>query len=435
MRTMSALEDLFRLLPDLEELEALRLSAARIAVADPSKAWESSSSFATIDKRVIDGDRLEEALEEARADLHAFVDQLFGRLSEVLRAYWRNDDEEVAARLIATGEWLESEGQHGRAARCYETALGVAQPLQVKGPQILALRRIARVNQSRGNLEESRLLYQRSQELARNAGDLLGEVVGCTGMGNALALQGRWSEAETAYRKGLQRLGPDGTRPEMALQRGQLFNNLGMVATRLKRFDQSEEWFERALAQWRMLDAPADLAIRHHNEALLRMEQGRTSDARECFLRALELEIPCGLRAPVAIDLAECMLKLGSQREAEEWGRKAEDYAVEARSPYYLARVYRGLGNISRDTGAEDGFTFYEKALEISRAHAYRLLEAETLTEYARMRVGSSGEQEARAYLERSIEIFRELGDVGELARAESVLEGIGEVPVRAVGD
>jgi len=29
--------------------------------------------------------------------------------------------------------------------------------------------------------------------------------------------------------------------------------------------------------------------------------------------------------------------------------------------------MYRGLGNIARATGSEDGFTFFEKALEIAR--------------------------------------------------------------------
>ncbi|MDQ3605507.1 MAG: tetratricopeptide repeat protein, partial [Gemmatimonadota bacterium] len=120
---------------------------------------------------------------------------------------------------------------------------------------------------------------------------------------------------------------------------------------------------------------------------------------------------------------ADLHLKEGHLLQAERYGREAEEHAIAARSPYYLAEMYRGLGNIARAKGDHDGFTFFEKALEIAREKDYRLLEAKTLTEYAILRSEMREWEEAISYLERAREIFSELGAVYEQARAARCLE------------
>ncbi|HEU0078838.1 MAG TPA: tetratricopeptide repeat protein [Longimicrobiaceae bacterium] len=416
----------------MEELEAFRLSIAGAAVPDPEKEWDGSRAFATIDKRIVSLPGVERVMEEAEQSLHDYVSSLFAAFRPVLRAFWEGNDADAARHLVELGERQEQAGRLRKARQCFETALSLSLPLPNKQPQIIALRRIARVAQALGDLRESVRYYQRAAELASDAGDLLDEVIARTGVGNVLAMQGRWSESEEWYRNALRRV--TSLRDEtLYLERAQLYNNLAMIAMRQDRLPDAEQWFEKAFAAWEVIDSPVDLAICHHNRGLLYRKRGRTEDAREMFGRALQLAIPSALRAAIALDFAESCLTDGLLSQAEEWGRDAEEHAIAARSPYTLGNLYLSLGNLALARGDEDGIIFYEKALEIARDKEYLLLEGETLVNYALLRIELGGREEAQSYLERACEIFAAMGDVGERERAQSILRDLARsVPAEA---
>jgi hypothetical protein len=290
-----------------------------------------------------------------------------------------------------------------------------------KAAQILALRRIGRSAQTLGEFQEAAQHYERSAQLARDSDDLQGEVVARTGMGNVRSMQGRWSDAETHYLEALALAGrADGG--ELALECGQLFNNLGFVCTRLSRLDDAEGWFARALETWERVPSALDLGVCHLHLAGLRELQGDLHGARVHYERARELPIPSWLAAIVAADFAELCLKEGHMSQAEELGRQAEEHAIAAGSPYSLGRMYQGRGNIARARGEEDGFIFFEKALEIAREKGYLFLEGQTLADYAALRLQGGGLEEAQAYLERACELFVELGAAADLSRAQQAL-------------
>jgi tetratricopeptide (TPR) repeat protein len=240
----------------------------------------------------------------------------------------------------------------------------------------------------------------------------------------------------------------------LTLERGQIYNNLANLTTRVHRLDEAERWFESAFRVWESFSSPMDLAVCNHNHAHLREEQERWDDARRSYETALKQPVSSTIRAIVATDFAEWWLHEGYLTQAEEWARVAEEHAIESGSPYTLGHMYRGRGNLARAAGAVDGLTFYEKALEIARTKQYPLLEAETLLDYAALRAQNGGAEEGIAYLERATELFREQGAVGELARAEAALNELraatvlapdaelqpgapitGEAPLAAAGD
>ena len=154
----------------------------------------------------------------------------------------------------------------------------------------------------------------------------------------------------------------------------------------------------------------------------VRKDQGRLAEARASYQAGLNLRIPSSLKSILAADLANAWLMDGYMTEAEEEARVAEEHAIATRSPYTLGYMYRQLGNLARARDDEDGFTFYEKALQIAREKGYPSLEAETLADYAELRGRNGGAEEAVAYLERARGLFMELGSVQDLARAEQTL-------------
>lgn len=421
-RPDATVEEILGLLPDLDDLEVLRLRLFSAAVRDPGKEWDSSSAYTTIDKRIVTPGAALGALDDARQALQAHVETLHQGLVPVLESFFADDRDASARHLVALGEQLEASGRVQGARRCYRAALTVSLPLTDKRPQVLALRRIARVSVHLSDFQEALAYYDRSAEMARDSGDLHGEVVARTGLGNVRLWQGRWAEAEQCYHEALALA--DGAGPgELTLERGQIYNNLGNLTTRLQRLDESEVWFESAFRVWETLPSPEDLAICQHSHANLRQAQGRWDEARRAFEAAFRLPASASARAIIATDFAQWWLHEGHLTQAEEWGRVAEEHAIAAGSPYTLGHMYLGRGNIARARGDEDGFSFFEKALEIAREKGYPFLEAETLLDYADLRAQNGGGEEAAAYLERACEILRRLGAVGELQRATEALE------------
>lgn len=423
-RSSVPLEELYRLLPDLEELEVLRLSIVGASVPDPGKEWASSSAYTTIDKRIVSYDGLESTLQDAEEALHEHVSRFFSAYRKLFRSFWAGDDGDVAHGLLRLGEQEHARGRNLRARQLFEAALNLSLPLTDKGPQILALRRIAKTLIDLGELHEALRYYNRSAEIASNVGDLRAEVAARTGSGNVLLFQGRWTESEEQYLSVLSRIDA-GDDDSLRLERGQLYNNLGTATARQNRPEEAERWFAQALELWSTLDAPLDLAICYHSQALLWQGRGQRSEARENFERALALAIPAVPRAVVATDLAVCFAEDGALSQAEVCGREAESIAIAARSPYALSHMYRGLGNIARVQEDEGGVTFFEKALEIATAAELPFAESEILVDYALLRSKIGEKEEALSYLQRAKEIFTVLGAVHELARAEQLSEEI----------
>jgi tetratricopeptide (TPR) repeat protein len=445
-RLEATLEEILGLLPDLDELEVLRLRLVAAGVRDPGKEWDSSSAYTTIDKRLVTPEAATRALDESERELHEYVTLLHGGLRPFFTAFYEEDRDAAARHLIALGEQLEGRGRVMGARRCYRSALTVSLPLAQKSAQILALRRVARVSVSVGDFREAISYYERSAELAGDSGDLHADVVARTGMGNVRMWQGLWSEAERDYHDALALA--EGAAPgELTLERGQIYNNLANLTRRQQRLDESDVWFESAFRVWETHSSPVDLAICHHNHAHLLEAQERWDEARRGYEAALKLPIPGALRATIATDLAEWWLHEGHLTQAEEFGRDAEEDAIAASSPYALGYMYQGRGNIARARGDADGFTFYEKALEIAREKGYPFLEGETLVDYALLRAQNDGGEEAAAYLDHACEIFRALGAATELERAKAALaelrsgvvdhssQSAGESPLAAAGD
>lgn len=425
-RSEATVEELLRLLPAVDELEVLRLQLMSSAVPDPEKAWDSSSDYSTVDKRILTAEEVERAVEKAREAVLQHFSLLYEGLRPVFQSFFAGEMHEAAGHLIALGERHENSGRARGAGQCYRAALTISLPLPEKGFQILALRRLARVALALGEFKEATAYYERSAELARDSELLRDEVIARTGAGNVNVYQGRIADAERAYLEALA-LAERADASDLLLERGQLYNNMGGVNIRAGRLTASEEWLARAQELWTTIDSPVDHAIYCLNLGHLREQQDRMVEARTAYERGLELPIPSSLKALIAADLSDAYLLDGHVTRAEDFARISEEHALQSASPYTLGYMYRHLGNLARARNNEDGFTFFEKALQIAREKGYPSLEAETLADYAALRRQNGGSEEAIDLLERARELFLELGSVQELSRAERALAELRE--------
>lgn len=407
----------------MDELEVLRLRMIAAAVPDPGRAWDSSSAYATVDKRILTPEDVERSIAAAEDALRKYVAFLHDGLRPVFHSFFGGDLDDTARHLVALGERHEESGRARGARQCYEAAVTLALPLPDRAPLMLAMRRLGRVAMSLGEFQEATAHYERSVQLARDSGDLRAEVMALTGVGNVSMYQGRWVRAQQIYAEALELA--EARPEEFLVERGQLFNNLGNVATRMNRLDEAEEWLSRGLDLWKTVDSPTDHAVCRVNLGHLREAQGRHDDARAAYEVVMSLPVPPSLKALAGADLAATLLKDGYVAQAEDLARVSEEHAIQSGSPYTMGYMYRNLGNLARARGDEDGFTFFEKALQIAREKGYPSLEAETLVDYAELRRRSGGMEEAQAYLEHARTLFEQLGSPQKLADAERALAEI----------
>lgn len=420
-RASFSVEHLNRLLPEVAELEELRLRIIGASQPDPDKLWDRSTSYATYDKRVLNPEQIQSILGEYERDLHEQISSAFVLHQRLFESFYAGRLDGVGECLVELAGAEESRGRYPRARAYLERALSVSLPLSDKSMQVVVLRRLARVARSQGDHQEALSFYRRSAELSSDSGDLHSEVVARTGVGTVFGLQGRWSQAEEAFLAALAVLEGQAGQP-FQLERGQLYNNLGTVVTRQGRLAEAERWFESAAQLWLEVSSPTDQAIHLHNLGLLRDRQARSEEARACYLEALSLSLPFHLRAAIAGDLAQSFLTDGVWRTAVTWAREAEQQAISSGAPYYIANMYRVLGKVMSAHGDGGGITFFEKALEIARERSYALLEGETLVDYGVLRQEIGDAEEAISYLLHAREIFSALGAAQEIARVDESL-------------
>ena len=155
--------------------------------------------------------------------------------------------------------------------------------------------------------------------------------------------------------------------------------------------------------------------------------QGRTAEVLASYREALgRIPVTDGdpiLELTVRLRLAELYLELGRLPDAEDETRRAEDLAITHQLPACLARVYVIMGRLRGRQGDENGFVFFEQAIELCRSgEPARRLEADVYREYASFRTTMGDRHEARAYLERARELLQPFGDDVALERVEQDL-------------
>lgn len=421
-RRQLRVEQALELLPDLEELAPLRDALIGASGEDEARTWASSETYATLDTRLADPARLEAELPAVVARVTERVESVYRQVIVAMRALEAGSPAEASAALAAAGEVEEGAGRLEAAERFYERAVGIGRRARDRRPEGLALRRLARVARARGELALSLERYRRGFEIAEAQRDPEGMVVACQGAGNVLAQTGRWAASEEWYARGLALVGE--AAPSRLLW--QLESNLSAVTRRAGRLDDSERWLRRARATVERLGDAAGRVYVSNAEGLLAMARGDAAVAEAAYRAALAEGGSPAETAPVLVNLADALLALGRVAEAEVVTRRLERIAVAHGLVASLPYAYRALGAVARARRDEDGFVFYEQALELCRGPEVPELElALTQLEYAEFDRALDRPEPARARLLEARAVLERLGTAPELARVDASLAAL----------
>ncbi len=419
-------EQALRLLPDLEALAPLRGLLLAISRPDERVQWGSGAPYLTVGKREVDAAELARRVEATLSRVTQHVTALYRAYVKALELQAAGDHAGAVAALVAAGR-LETEiGRLPQARAWYEVALGVAEGLQERRPEIDTLLALGHACLALGQFAAAGRHYQRALVLAEAEFDQAGAVDASVGLGSVALERAEWSGAQAWYARALRLVAANGDR----LRRGRIEHQLGLLAQRQGDLTAAGEHLHAARACFEGVAAGPEMASVLDAQGQLDVALGRHAPAAAAYREALawarrDAQTP-DLDITIRIHFAELLLETGRLLEAEEEMRHAEQLAVTAGLTRRLVQIYALLGRLRGRQGDETGFVFFEQALELCRTlERSPTEEARVYHEYGLFRSGLGARDEARAYLEHARELFASLGVDAEAERVQAELRAL----------
>jgi tetratricopeptide (TPR) repeat protein len=407
------------LIPDLEELLPFTDALIGTSHPDAEKRWARSGAYATLGMRVVDPARLAEMVPRLAERMRERTERLFALVLEAVQQQEAGNPGGAAEVLVRAGEAEEEERQLQKAEKFYSLALEIARDLRGKGPQILALRRLGRVTRTAGRLDESWGWYQQSYTLSVDQMDLTGQIIACQGLGNLSDDRGERVVAQEWYERGLA-LAAGMDDPQLTWP---FYSNLSVMAVLRGDFTEADALLAQARTCFESIGSPALMFFWYNNRGLIRLESGSPAEAEETFRDALALGPDALWEITIRGNLGQALLRQGRLFEAEEEARRAEEMAILHRYIPQLVDVYRLFGDISRERCDEEGFVFFEQALEVCRERGLPPVHAAGVYHgYGLLYRSCDRPAEALAYLDQARAIYARLGLARELSRVEADL-------------
>ena len=414
-------EQALRLLPDIDALAPLRAFLISSSRSRPPGSRTSDEHDRTVGKRYLQPADLRERIPQAIALVAEHLGLLYQAAVEALEQEQRGNMSGAVRALLRAGEQEENVGRYSQAHAWYLHAQSIAEELRDRRPEIAALRQVGNLEVARGQLEEGARAFQRCLAVAEAELDAPGAAFACQGLGDVAVAQGHWQGAEAWYTRGLRHGEADRHLiGHLTLGLAEVSRGRGLADVAADRLRQAKDIFR-------------DLADHHgavqalNEEGALAAAFARPADALQHYREALAQLHRAGddPKVEMAIRLSLCRLHLETGRlpDAEDEARRAEELAIAHNFTHTLARLYVIMGKLRGRQGDENGFVFFEKALELcGGVEPSPRLEGEVYLEYALFRKNLGDREEARAYYQRAREIVELMGRPPALDQVETEL-------------
>jgi tetratricopeptide (TPR) repeat protein len=401
-------ERALRLLPDLEALLPLRALLISASRPDERQVWSSSGPYLTLGKRGVQPDDLRRRLGAAVQRMSAHVEALFRAYIDALDADQRRDGAGVVAALLGAGRLEERVGRATQAQVWYDSALGVAEALPNRRPEVESLRALGELDLGLGRPLEGARHYQRALALAEAEFDQVGAVAACEGLGDAALAQAQWPGAQAWYTRGL-RLAQE-SEQDSAI--GRLLHRLGRLAALQGDRTAAAEQLRAAAERFEAGNAAKEMAQVLNSRGTLEADAGQATIAAASYREALAWarradEHDIALEVSIRVNLARLQLDLDRLLEAEEQMRRAEQLAIAGNLVGNLIQVYLLMGELRGRQNDAGGFVFFEQAIELCRTlERSRIFEARAYQAYGDYRNRLGDRDEAQAYQDLAKEIL-----------------------------
>lgn len=396
------------LLPDAEELRPLIDRIIVLSEADPSRRWSGSGELVTVGQRLVSLDLVERETAALAQAIRRHVEGTYRQTVRALEAL-ANGDREGAVDLFL--ELAKRESELGRVREAYgyvRSALQVASGLEDPDRTVEASLQGARIARARADFDAAETHYRQAFEVASSTGRTSEALTALVGTGNLFVDRGRWDEAESWYHRALALMEEEGLRGP---QEWHAALNLSIVHRMKGDFETSETWLDRAEEGHPTHPEPAGPSLLANARGQLLMAKGKPGLAEAHLREAVDRATDRDARVAMLVNLGECLLALGRVLDAAEEGRRAEEEAVLGPVVSRLPEVYRLLGRVAGARGLDDGFVFFERAVDIVRQRDLPRFElAQSLEAYGEFEVERGLRAPGGERLRSAAGIYEELG-------------------------
>ncbi len=366
-----------------------------------------------------------------RAYLEAAKDELARMhtqtaLRQVEKALELVPPSEISRRIDALhvlGSLLTTLGRYDEAMSAFAEMLEVSWRVGARGKGGAALNRIARIHRMKGEEEQARAILLRALELFRAAEDLRGVASTLDDLAQVERLRGELEQALRAAREALEiRRNHGDTRGEAVS-----LSTLGLIEHARGNLGRAEQSFRASLEIRESIGDRAGVMQSFNALGVVAFERGDVERAESAWRAALQEGRKMADRRTqtfVLNNLGEALGKSGRFDEAMACLEEARALAHELGDRRAIAEIERNLGLIALERGDENAAEILHCALEMAKAYgskeaialAHRAigqLRAQTLVQ-----LGDHSDRRAEESFLIAIDLFREIGDEKDAARA-----------------
>jgi len=411
------------MMPDLEALAPLRAAVVAMSHEQTGVEWSSAARYATVGKRNIWPLDVRERRRQVLHQVTRHIGVLYEAVMAALEGEQRGDVAAAVRALLGAADAEERVGRLVQARAWCEQALVLSVDFQNRQLEFDALCRLGHLAAVRGEYEEAGRYYQRGLALAEEERNDEGVIRVCQGLGRLGRGMGQWGKGDRWLARGLALAETTSDQLRMA----QLSRDLGDVARRGGDPAKASEMLQLARGVFEELGAAEDLAFTLQSQAQLDAGQGRRVEALAAYREALSWlrrgRENLWLEVSIRINIANLFMDSDRFSDAVEQLREAEEIAIVHTFDRGLAQTYTALGKVCRRRMDENGFVFFEKALELCRgAGRAPIVEAHVRYEYGVFRSRLGEREAALAHLERAQDLYEWAGDEVALASVQEEL-------------
>lgn len=272
---------------------------------------------------------------------------------------------ETLSDLLSSGLIIERTGDGAAAERIYQRAVDLAVTLE---EHALTALRMARALTFQGRLNDVERWITIGEEAAAAMESSTGRAL-LAELGN--------QRVGLAYTRGQYELGitliaellPITDSPKV---RGMLYQNLGSCYAELKKFEQAQQAFSKAISYFDKAGFDHGLAVAATNAAELAKDQGQYRRAVRAAELAETIAVRCGALDVAFMALqtrAESLVILGQQREAEEAAITALGHFHSVHNPFRSAECEALIASLYEKKGEiETAKMIYCRALTTAKS-------------------------------------------------------------------
>lgn len=335
--------------------------------------------------------------------------------------------------LIDSGREAQRTGAWDEALAHFDSALQLLPEEEQPATRADLLRWIGTVHAERGNLEGATEHFESSRSLAEAAG--LREQVGSALVSQAGVelLRGKLEAAADLYLRARGIAEDVGQERLVAL----IDMNLGIIANIQGNVAMALLSYRSSLDRYRRLGDDFSATRALMNMGMAHVDLSEWDAAESCFGEAGEIAERTGdsvMTGRIELNRAELHLKRRRYEAAQESVERSLHVFHRLRTKSAIAEAYKFYGVLYRETGRpEQSDTHFALSLGMAEACQNRLLQAETQMEWAMLHLEEERKQEGVLYLNRSLQLFRDLKAEREVLDIERRLDRLRELYLPAV--